>query len=73
MDEDGYLAPTNPNTGTIETSMDGRYLTNFGANNYITPITNTDDERMNALRLLLAKHKPESALVFCNTFVQRDK
>jgi hypothetical protein len=40
MDEDGYLAPTNPNTGTIETSMDGRNLTNFGANNYITPITN---------------------------------
>jgi ATP-independent RNA helicase DbpA len=28
---------------------------------------NSDDERMNALRLLLAKHKPESALVFCNT------
>ena len=44
MDEDGYLAPTNPNTGTIETSMDGRYLTNFGANNYITPITNTDPQ-----------------------------
>ena len=30
-------------------------------------LTNTDDERMSALRLLLAKHKPESALVFCNT------
>lgn len=30
-------------------------------------LTNTDDERMTALRLLLAKHKPESALVFCNT------
>jgi hypothetical protein len=48
MDEDGYLAPTNPNTGTIETSMDGGYLTpgemNFGANNYITPITNTDPQ-----------------------------
>lgn len=29
--------------------------------------TNTDDERMTALRLLLAKHQPESALVFCNT------
>jgi len=29
--------------------------------------TNTDDERMSALRLLLAKHKPESTLVFCNT------
>lgn len=29
--------------------------------------TNTDDERMSALRLLLAKHKPDSALVFCNT------
>ncbi len=29
--------------------------------------TNTDDERMTALRLLLAKHKPDSALVFCNT------
>lgn len=29
--------------------------------------TNTDDERMMALRLLLAKHKPDSALVFCNT------
>ncbi len=29
--------------------------------------TNTDDERMMALRLLLAKHKPNSALVFCNT------
>ncbi len=29
--------------------------------------TNTDDERMSALRLLLAKYKPESALVFCNT------
>ncbi|HIP75999.1 MAG TPA: DEAD/DEAH box helicase, partial [Psychromonas hadalis] len=29
--------------------------------------TNTDDERMIALRLLLAKHKPDSALVFCNT------
>jgi ATP-independent RNA helicase DbpA len=29
--------------------------------------TNTDDERMNALRILLAKHKPDSALVFCNT------
>ncbi|VVM19837.1 hypothetical protein BSPWISOXPB_9278 [uncultured Gammaproteobacteria bacterium] len=24
--------------------MDGRYLTNFGANNYITPITNTDPQ-----------------------------
>jgi len=30
-------------------------------------LTNTDDERMKALRLLLAKHKPNSALVFCNT------
>ena len=30
-------------------------------------LTNTDDERMTALRLLLAKHKPDSALVFCNT------
>jgi ATP-independent RNA helicase DbpA len=29
--------------------------------------TNTDDERMNALRILLAKHKSESTLVFCNT------
>jgi len=29
--------------------------------------TNSDDERMTALRLLLAKHKPDSALVFCNT------
>ncbi|MBC8494503.1 MAG: ATP-dependent RNA helicase DbpA [Candidatus Thioglobus sp.] len=29
--------------------------------------TNSDDERMSALRLLLAKHKPESTLVFCNT------
>ena len=29
--------------------------------------TNTDDERMSALRILLAKHKPDSALVFCNT------
>jgi len=29
--------------------------------------TNTDDERMIALRLILAKYKPESALVFCNT------
>ncbi len=29
--------------------------------------TNTDDERMSALRLLLAKHKPDSTLVFCNT------
>ncbi|WP_428086400.1 ATP-dependent RNA helicase DbpA [Candidatus Thioglobus sp.] len=29
--------------------------------------TNTDDERMVALRLLLAKHKPDSALIFCNT------
>ncbi len=29
--------------------------------------TNTDDKRMNALRILLAKHKPDSALVFCNT------
>jgi len=28
---------------------------------------NTDDERMNALRILLAKHKSESTLVFCNT------
>ncbi len=28
---------------------------------------NTDDERMTALRLLLAKYKPESSLVFCNT------
>ena len=28
---------------------------------------NTDDERMSALRILLAKHKPDSALVFCNT------
>ncbi len=27
----------------------------------------SDDERMNALRLLLAKHKPDSTLVFCNT------
>lgn len=30
-------------------------------------LTNTDDERMTALRLLLAKHKPRSTLVFCNT------
>ena len=30
-------------------------------------LTNTDDERMTALRLLLAKHRPESALIFCNT------
>lgn len=30
-------------------------------------LTNTDDERMNALRILLAKHKVESTLVFCNT------
>ncbi|SMN17175.1 ATP-dependent 23S rRNA helicase DbpA [uncultured Candidatus Thioglobus sp.] len=30
-------------------------------------LANTDDEHMNVLRLLLAKHKPESALVFCNT------
>ncbi|SFV88256.1 ATP-dependent 23S rRNA helicase DbpA [hydrothermal vent metagenome] len=30
-------------------------------------LTNTDDERMQALRILLAKHKPDSALVFCNT------
>ncbi len=30
-------------------------------------LTNTDDERMNALRILLAKHKSESTLVFCNT------
>lgn len=30
-------------------------------------LTNTDDERMTALRLLLVKHKPNSALVFCNT------
>ncbi len=48
VNEDGYLAPINPNTGTIETSMDGGYLTpdemNFGANNYITPITNTDPQ-----------------------------
>jgi ATP-independent RNA helicase DbpA len=29
--------------------------------------TDTDDERMKALRLLLAKHKSESTLVFCNT------
>ncbi len=29
--------------------------------------TNSDDERMTALRLLLAKHRPESTLVFCNT------
>lgn len=29
--------------------------------------TNSDDERMTALRLILAKNKPESALVFCNT------
>ncbi len=29
--------------------------------------TNSDDERMTALRLLLAKHKPDSALIFCNT------
>jgi ATP-independent RNA helicase DbpA len=29
--------------------------------------TNTNDERMYALRLLLAKHKPTSALIFCNT------
>ncbi|MCH9645876.1 MAG: ATP-dependent RNA helicase DbpA [Proteobacteria bacterium] len=29
--------------------------------------TNSDDERMSALRLLLAKHRPESTLVFCNT------
>ncbi|HAQ69097.1 MAG TPA: ATP-dependent RNA helicase DbpA, partial [Gammaproteobacteria bacterium] len=28
---------------------------------------NSADERMMALRLLLAKHKPDSALVFCNT------
>ena len=28
---------------------------------------NSNDERMTALRLLLAKHKPDSALVFCNT------
>ena len=27
----------------------------------------TDDERMMALRLMLAKYKPDSALVFCNT------
>ena len=48
VNEDGYLAPINPNTGTIETSMDGGYLNpgemNFGANNYITPITNTDPQ-----------------------------
>ncbi len=30
-------------------------------------LTNTDDKRMVALRLLLAKHKPRSTLVFCNT------
>lgn len=30
-------------------------------------LTNSKDERMMALRLLLAKHKPNSALVFCNT------
>lgn len=29
--------------------------------------TNTDDERMMALRLMLAKYKPDSTLVFCNT------
>ena len=28
---------------------------------------NSADERMMALRLLLAKHKPDSALIFCNT------
>ncbi len=28
---------------------------------------NSADDRMTALRLLLAKHKPDSALVFCNT------
>ncbi|SMN11720.1 ATP-dependent 23S rRNA helicase DbpA [uncultured Candidatus Thioglobus sp.] len=29
--------------------------------------TDTDDERIKALRLLLVKHKPNSTLVFCNT------
>ena len=29
--------------------------------------TETDDQRMSALRLLLAKHQPSSTLVFCNT------
>jgi len=28
---------------------------------------NSADDRMTALRLLLAKHKPESVLIFCNT------
>ena len=48
IDRDGYLSPANTNSGTIETPMDGGYLTsdemNFGANNYITPITNTDPQ-----------------------------
>lgn len=30
-------------------------------------LANTDDERMKALRLLLAKYQSESTLVFCNT------
>lgn len=30
-------------------------------------LANTDNERMTTLRLLLAKYKPNSALVFCNT------
>lgn len=30
-------------------------------------LVNNDDERMTALRLLLIKHAPESAIVFCNT------
>lgn len=30
-------------------------------------LTNSDDERMHALRILLAKHKAKSTLVFCNT------
>ncbi len=48
IDRDGYLSPANTNSGTIETPMDGGYLTsdemNFGANNYITPVTNTDPQ-----------------------------
>lgn len=30
-------------------------------------LTNSDDERMHALKILLAKHKAGSTLVFCNT------
>ncbi|MGF1724291.1 ATP-dependent RNA helicase DbpA [Photobacterium nomapromontoriensis] len=51
----------NPVTVKVEATHDNSSIEQF-----FYKVDNNDD-RMNALRVLLAQHRPESAVVFCNT------